>query len=502
MILTQRAPRVISGGGYALLAPEGQDVKDGLQHLLENSGHPVHLYPHDLQTCPLQDHLIETAGLHLQDHNITDALLIHLQTGQMERIPLAKTTMPCDLKLDLQKSVARSGLPDLRWDRLISPLGPLLGVNAEKELSIATAQLASKAAGQRVYGVGRADRIQASRTIAALEALERLGGLFPDPSRQRMHASMGDLPGQVLDPRSLHLYFPLQHQQRDFPCKPFEEDQPRTWVCGLNLKTLQPVWIEESLVYYGPMPDPLVLNTSSGCALGQSLEEATLHAFLELAERDAAMRWWQGTHKAPLWPTPFEDDVLEVLGNLFDLEYQVQAHDLTTDLGLPVCLLVATQKEWDGLHPATLCATAAHLDPRMALLKAVQEIRGMAQKLTPQQLEKAALLQQHPEQVLTLEDHLLAYALPAARDAIASKLSGELGLQRDAWVVPDLQALLQHTLDHCELHVVQQDHPVLREQGLFCVRVISPQLLPITYGHPYQRVPASQAPTADPHPFT
>lgn len=496
------AIRVRTGGGHALVSPQDPGLQQSLQHLLENSGHPVHLYPQTVPFCPLQAHLIQAITLHMENHSEKEALLIHLQDAHTELVSLFRDQEPLPLKLDLHRPALRSGLPELPWDRLISPLGPLLNVRSEPGTTQATAQLASKQAGQRVYGVGRADQVQASRITAVLEALERLGGLFPDPSRNHIEARMGELPGQVLDPRDLPLYSPAQYQQPGFPCNPFDEDNKYTWVQGVNLQTLEPVWIEESQVYYGPLADPLILNTSSGCAIGQTLEEATLYAFLELAERDAAMRWWQQGSRAPRWRASFSAEVLDSLEPLIRRGYEVSAHDLTTEMGLPVCLLVAFQKHWDGVHPAALCATAAHLDPAKALLKAAQELQGMVHPLTSEQLEKAACLHSCPEDVQTLEDHLLAYALPEAQQAIKNRLSSEEAPVRAAWNVTDLASLLEYTRKHCDLYVVLQNHPILTEQQLNCVRVLSPQVFPITYGHLYQRTWAGQVPKTEPHPFT
>lgn len=57
---------------------------------------------------------------------------------------------------------------------------------------------------------------------------------------------------------------------------------------GLFILQKRPILIPESLAYYSlGREDSFVYETSNGCALGGSLEEAIFHAILEAAERDS-----------------------------------------------------------------------------------------------------------------------------------------------------------------------------------------------------------------------
>lgn len=57
---------------------------------------------------------------------------------------------------------------------------------------------------------------------------------------------------------------------------------------GLFILQNRPILVPESLAYYSlGREDSFVYETSNGCALGGSLEEAIFHGILEAAERDS-----------------------------------------------------------------------------------------------------------------------------------------------------------------------------------------------------------------------
>lgn len=55
----------------------------------------------------------------------------------------------------------------------------------------------------------------------------------------------------------------------------------------------RPILVPESIAYYSlGHRDAYVYETSNGCAIGGSLEEAIFHGILEVVERDAFLLTW------------------------------------------------------------------------------------------------------------------------------------------------------------------------------------------------------------------
>ena len=65
------------------------------------------------------------------------------------------------------------------------------------------------------------------------------------------------------------------------------------WVWGYSFLQERPILVPELLAYYSlGYGEGFVYETSNGCALGGSLEEAIFHAILEVVERDSFLLTW------------------------------------------------------------------------------------------------------------------------------------------------------------------------------------------------------------------
>ena len=115
---------------------------------------------------------------------------------------------------------------------------------------------------------------------------------------------------------------------------------------------------------------------SNGCAAGSTLEEAILYGFLELVERDGVALWWYNRvrrparGRRPASRCPYWDEMQRYYRD--ELGRELRALDLTTDLGIPVVrgrLAAAGRRAVEDV----IVGFAAHLDPRVALPRALQE---------------------------------------------------------------------------------------------------------------------------------
>jgi ribosomal protein S12 methylthiotransferase accessory factor len=139
-------------------------------------------------------------------------------------------------------------------------------------------------------------------------------------------------------------------------------------------------YLPTAFCYYDyPQPDDRTycMACSNGNAAGNTLEEAVLQGFLELVERDAVALWWYNRVRRPgVELDSFGEPYLGRLqAFLREHEREFWALDLTTDLGIPV--FVSVCRRTDGSPEQIVPGFGAHLDPKVALLRAVTEMNQM-----------------------------------------------------------------------------------------------------------------------------
>lgn len=134
-----------------------------------------------------------------------------------------------------------------------------------------------------VYSGKGLTRSQA-RVVAVMEALERTSALWP--SSDRLDIQVSTAVGLSRSSRG-----PVWGAAR-FTEARCESAEPIPWVAAERLPDGEPVWVPADLVFAGRRPADLVraslfpARTSNGLAAGFDVDGATLHALLEIAERD------------------------------------------------------------------------------------------------------------------------------------------------------------------------------------------------------------------------
>jgi oxazoline/thiazoline synthase len=236
-------------------------------------------------------------------------------------------------------------------------------------------------------GKGTAD-VQA-RASALCEALERYSGVFRgDEPRQR--ARMAELGDAAIALNDCLLFSKRQFRERDarnadasrfsFIPVPFDPDVETDWSPVWSLTRGEVRYLPTAFCYFDyPQSDEQTycLACSNGCAAGNTLAEAVLQGFLELVERDAVALWWYNRVRRPAVDADsFRDSYLDRLrAFLKERGREFWVLDLTTDLGIPV--FAALTRRTDGLPEQIMPGFGAHLDPNVALLRAVTEMTQM-----------------------------------------------------------------------------------------------------------------------------
>ena len=232
-------------------------------------------------------------------------------------------------------------------------------------------------------GKGATD-IQA-RTSALCESLERFSGIFHGDEPRRK-ARFKDLGEAAIHPYAYMLYSEKQYSNRAawnaksnskmFVPQPFNEDDEMEWSPVWSLTRNATRFLPTAYCYYSyPVQPPAICPANSnGNAAGNTLEEAILQGFLELIERDSVAIWWFNRIQKPLvdW-TSFGLSYLEDVGKYHqDLGRELWVLDITSDLQVPA--FVSISRCTDGPEERIVAGFGAHLDAKIAILRAVTEL--------------------------------------------------------------------------------------------------------------------------------
>ena len=233
--------------------------------------------------------------------------------------------------------------------------------------------------------VGQGITMEESRASCIAEAIERYSIRWHG-DEDRLKARESDLNMDAFPLRSLALWSPRQLQDRKrwnreiggfnwIPETELQDDTELDWtaVWSLTLRRRRYVPTAYCYLYY---PSSIYFADSNGCASGNVLEEATIQGFLELVEREAVGIWWYNRIQRP---------AVRVNGPMYDeVERELAARDrtlslldLTSDLAIPVFAAVSAKK----MGTRILVGTGAHLNPQVAVNRAVGELLYLVETL-------------------------------------------------------------------------------------------------------------------------
>jgi len=235
-------------------------------------------------------------------------------------------------------------------------------------------------------GKGRTD-LQA-RVSALAEAIERYSGVWRggEPVRRAPFAALG--PDQAVHPEELLLFSAGQiegrHAWNADPANRLQivterlgDDVPIDWTAGWSLTHDRVRQVPSAYAWFGH-PDLLehffCFADSNGNAAGISREEAILHGFCELAERDAVAIWWYNRLHRPAFDLDsLADPYVDRLRSFYaDLGRGLWVLDITTDLGIPA--FAAVSPRLDHRVQDILVGFGAHLDASIAVVRALTEV--------------------------------------------------------------------------------------------------------------------------------
>jgi ribosomal protein S12 methylthiotransferase accessory factor len=351
---------------------------------------------------------------------------------------------------------------------------------------------------------GRSHSYVDSELEGILEGLERYCGVTPRGKQTIVQGSYSQLKASALDPSTVGLHAEEQFEQPDFPFIQYDPESPIEWVWGYSFLEEHPILVPNQLAYYS-LGDGggFVYENSNGCAVGGSLEEAILYGIFEVVERDSFLLTWYARLQVPRldYSSSGDSELILMIQRLKAVTgYEVSLYNTTMENGIPSIWALAKGTAEHSVN--LICSAGAHLDPIRAAKSAIHELAGMIPmaegRWKERRLEAEAMLD-NSFLVQQMEDHSLLYSLPQAEERLHFLLAEQNPVRTFAeefhslpWqedLTEDLKQILQvfHSFQMDVIVVDQSSSETLRN-GLHCVKVLIPGMLPMTFGHHLTRL--------------
>jgi ribosomal protein S12 methylthiotransferase accessory factor len=400
----------------------------------------------------------------------------------------------------------RAALTDSRF-------GPVLGTQRFRPVAMAMTE--TRLLGATFAGFGRGSNFRHAEAVGILEAFERSGG-YPHIAPLVREATARQLGEHALGLAGLGHHTARQLASPLSNLRPFDDDTPMDWVWGHPLDGGRPLLVPAEIGFY-QYSHPALLDapeharrkrffheSSSGCALGGSYEEATLHSLLELAERDAFLLAWHRRRALPrIAPAEITDrECLLLIRQIEDQGYEVHLLVATVDLAIPVVWVMALRA--DGRMPASLSSAGSGADPVVAIRAGLWELSQMVGAGVDWDVEATRPIATDPWLVEEMSDHHQRYAYPETLPRIQEMLGGPVVSLEQAFpgwpgvftraargdVTQALRFVAelfrQAGLDR--IVVVDQSTPEHTAAGLSVVKAVVPGILPMCFGQAQQRL--------------
>ncbi|MGW7259936.1 YcaO-like family protein [Streptomyces sp. NPDC054834] len=434
--------------------------------------------------------------------------------AELKRADVAADPAGPLLDADLRQPQAAELSLERLHDRLVDLRhGPVLALQniSEAPGGLVAAVHSRDEKSAQTSGYGRGRTLGSASRLAILERMERAGSEAALLSAQPVTASWEEMAERALDPRALGELSAEQLAHPSCRVDPFAPDLPVRWVPARVWGTDRFRYVPLEAASYHARAKPLpgrpwgriLYESSNGCALGASLDEAALHGVLEVVERDAfLLTWWAGRPVPRIdWGSVRDTTTHGLRALMRRAGYEVDLYVVTQDVALPVVWALAVNASSHDRYSFT--ATAAHPDPVSAVRASVSELAFIVLNgTTVRDRARALALRANPWNVTVLDEHVLWYSVPEAAEALEPFRSGPLVPLQEAFgaecrmpprtrplaeVRSDVRARLRAAgLD--EVLVVDQTGREHRAAGLHAARALVPGAIPMTFGYAHQRV--------------
>ncbi|WP_214326793.1 YcaO-like family protein [Nonomuraea sediminis] len=340
-------------------------------------------------------------------------------------------------------------------------------------------------------GAGGALDTETAAHLAVAESLERYSSCAWDPGRM-IWATAEELGDEAIAPSRWPI---CSARELADPRSGLTEHDPRIpirWLRGWSFTRRGPVYVPAVQVYLKFPPESAgeryTHPVSTGCAVHRDPAAAVTNGLLEVVERDSISLTWLQRLRLPRLefdPADLAPEHRAFVERGASANVRTLLFDATTDLGVPVVYGVQLADHDPSL--AQVVVATCDVDPGRAVAKLYREaasLRIALRALAPTQQDVV------PEDTLTVVGGALQSAPLERRDRFDFLLDGD----RPARRLDDLprpgpgRSTLPWLLDRlhgagCEVVVVDITTDEARQVGATAVRVLVPQLMPLSFVH-------------------
>lgn len=340
----------------------------------------------------------------------------------------------------------------------------------------------------QIDGAGGAlDPVKASKLCVA-EAVERYASCLV-PEEQLIWASSNELGEQAIGLERFPQCSPTELANPRCFHAPVDTNAPIRWVKGWSLTNRRPVYVPAVSTWLHirarTEAERFTMPISTGCATHSSLTQAIINGLGEVIERDSIALTWLQRIPWPRLNIDVEDERLTPFLNRYKNSHvRTEFFDATTDVGVPTFYSIDLTPENKVLGQLVMCNTS--LDPVDSVAKMLREsassrIAMQAQRERPKEVDQftsvfhGASYMGEPER-LNEFDFLLHGQESVNLSEVPNLLTGDPETELQL-MVDRLQAV------GAEVVVVEITTDEARQAGFRVVRVIVPELMPLSFVH-------------------
>jgi thiazole/oxazole-forming peptide maturase SagD family component len=449
-----------------------------------------------------------------------------LTTGQIERAtvtlhpasPEVGVEVPPDPGLHFQQILTDASLRQRSPSGLEDFVSRLVGVVRRQHtiweymsLPVGTGLVMWNRGRRQELCFGKGAREESAAAVAICEALERYQVTYHRSGEELIYGTPRELAQdgrRIVNPQDL--FFGRSPACPGDILPVFNSDLAMHWTRARSplgdevLVPAQDIWFS---VQDLPGEPAFIEQSTNGCALGSSVEEAALFALFEAIERDAyLLMWYLQRPCAEIDPDSIEDESFQILRCRWELEfrdYSFHLFDITADTAVPAVAAMAVRRRGQG--PKTFHGAAARLSAGHACRVALEDIASFSHHMDETRRRMSLHLLSQPDEIAGPADHGALYALdePFERlgfldfdggpritvQEVQSRGLIEPDAQRERYDLREVLERLCRRLEDCGAQVFFKDitHPAVGERGLRCVKAITPGLYPLWFGHRKRR---------------
>lgn len=275
------------------------------------------------------------------------------------------------------------------------------------------------------------------------------------------------------------------------------------WVKAKSLLNDAEYYVPEQLSQY--LKDELfnryVYESSNGCAIGNSLVEASFYSILEVIERDLFMKCW--FYQQPLKKIQFKGACELLVGGkqlyLEELGYSLAFYYMDNPMRIPaIWCLITSQDDKNPFYSVTGLGCHLHLQDAVAAsffeaYKSFKDIREQDCAKLRMKIKKIEQSQQiddvieHVHYFLSYQSKTLIENITAAAEPINfAELASHSYEDRD--LVKELDELLRRIRCHySDVLIINQGNPFLQAFGLSCTKALLAGAVPLDFTSHYIR---------------